>query len=514
MNQIELKKHLAAMAASPERFRNALLIPAPGGPTPIGRIAANFQRRDFAAIDRAFMALAKGEKPNPGRLWIERTKGASKDTDLAAACLWLIAFAPRFFYGQVGAADREQASELHKAIASMLRLCPWIGECLDVELYASAIMNNKTESRIDIVPTDSAGGAHGARPDLLILNELTHVSSREFVETMLDNADKMAGRGVVVIVTNAGHVNTWQEQWRDNAINNPARWYFSAYSQPSPWLDPADIEDARRRNHPNRFARLWQGEWTSDTASAIAHDDIQRATSLPGPLDSAERGWLYTAGLDIGLSKNASALVIVGKHVGYTERMEKEPRPISQIQRALIDIGELEDLPVEFDEHTITGSGRIKVARIYLWRPGAGSRVSIEQIEKTIESVWSHFRLLSVGFDPWQAAYLAERLRGKGITADEVYFTGDALKSMCIATLEAFSERQIDLYPDETLLADLAALRVVEKSFGSRLESPQAKDGTHGDAATGLAIALHTMKKHSWQAAADAESGRPLVCWP
>lgn len=433
MNQIELKKHLAAMAASPEFFRSQLLIPAPAGPTPLGRIAADFQRRDFAALDKAFSAVQRGERPDTGRLWIERTKGASKDTDLAAMVLWLIAFSPRHIYGQVGAADKDQADELRKAVAAMLRLSPWIEKYLDVELYTSAIVNNRTESRIDIIPADAAG-SHGARPDLLILNELTHISNREFAETLLDNASKMP-RGVVCIVTNAGHVGTWQEQWRQNAIDSPSRWHFSAYCQPAPWLDPAELEEARRRNSANRYARLWMGRWVSDIGTAINRDDISAAATLPGPLDSPEQGWLYVGGLDLGLTRDASALVIVGQHVGYRHTEEAEPRPLDPKTAAMIDLGFLEPHLPEVTETVIIGSGRIKIARVELWRPGAG-RVSIEEIWEAIKALGSIFRLTALGVDPWQAAYLIERLNTAGIIAEEVYFSGDALKSMATVTLE------------------------------------------------------------------------------
>ena len=64
---------------------------------------------------------------------------------------------------------------------------------------------------------------------------------------------------------------------------------------------------------------------------------------------------------------------------------------------------------------------------------------------------------------------------------------------MCSATLEAFSEGNIELYGNPILLSDLRALRVVEKSYGVRLGSPRGPSG-HGDAATALSIALHIAK--------------------
>jgi hypothetical protein len=89
-------------------------------------------------------------------------------------------------------------------------------------------------------------------------------------------------------------------------------------------------------NHPNRFARLWQGEWTSDTATAINRDDIAAATTLPGPLDGPERGYIFTGGLDLGLTRDASALVIVGQHVGYRDVLEHDLPPLDPVRAALV----------------------------------------------------------------------------------------------------------------------------------------------------------------------------------
>ena len=79
------------------------------------------------------------------------------------------------------------------------------------------------------------------------------------------------------------------------------------------------------------------------------------------------------------------------------------------------------------------------------------------------------------------------------------------------ATLEAFSERQLDLYPDPQLRADLHSLRVVEKSYGVRLDSPRGVNG-HGDCATALAIALHLAKAGFGLARIDEQ--RSLLAYP
>ena len=53
---------------------------------------------------------------------VERTKGASKDSDLAVCLLWLMAFTTRPLRVQVGAFDALQASEVRLIIQQILRL--------------------------------------------------------------------------------------------------------------------------------------------------------------------------------------------------------------------------------------------------------------------------------------------------------------------------------------------------------------------------------------------------------
>ena len=209
--------------------RNALLVPSGRGLIRYGSSLAPFQIKDFKALDSAFVALRDGREPACKRFWIERTKGSSKDSDCAVLILWLLAFCPRSLSCQVGAADRDQAVELKKAAVGILQQNGWLGQL--VEAQAWSLLNRHTGSVCDIIPADVAG-SHGARPDLLVLNELAHITKREFAENLMDNAEKVPN-GLVIVATNSGILDSWSWEWRQNAKNSE-RWYFSNYDQPLP----------------------------------------------------------------------------------------------------------------------------------------------------------------------------------------------------------------------------------------------------------------------------------------
>lgn len=432
----------------PARFRQQLTIPGGRGAVRFSDAMADFQARDFAAMDPAFLALARGEQPPIGRFWWERTKGASKDSDAAVMLLWLLAFSPRALSCQVGAADQDQADELRKAAKAILRLNPWLAQIVTIQSWT--LVNTRTDARCEILSADVAG-SHGARPDLLVLNELSHVGKQEFAENLLDNAAKVPF-GIVLVATNAGFIGTWQETWRRTAEESP-RWYFSSYQQPAPWLDPAEIEEARRRNGRNRFLRLWQGQWVPDQGDALSQADIDAAVKPDlAPLEVAEPEWSYAGGLDIGLSQDATALVIVGKR-----------------------------------------HGRYRLAYARAWKPSHGVRVDLDQVESKVFNVHRRFGLRVLAYDPFQAVHLAGRLAKMFVPMQEVPFTGSNLTGMATATIDAFTTGSMSLYRHPDLLADLSKLRLVEKAYGTRLESPRGPSG-HGDLACALSLALFVGK--------------------
>jgi len=198
---------IAAYAADPMAFFEALVIPSAHGPRPFGECMADFQADWFASIAPSLLAVAHGEKPECGRYWTERTKGSSKDTDAACALLWLLAFSRVKLDMQVGAADRDQAGELRKAAADVLRLNDWLGQRIEVQAWS--LLCRATGSECSTVAAEISG-SHGARPDAVVINELSHITKEEFSQNLLDNASKKP-HGLVIIATNAGFAGTWQE---------------------------------------------------------------------------------------------------------------------------------------------------------------------------------------------------------------------------------------------------------------------------------------------------------------
>jgi phage terminase large subunit-like protein len=136
----------------------------------------------------------------------------------------------------------------------------------------------------------------------------------------------------------------------------------------------------------------------------------------------------------------------------------------------------------------------LRLVHCAVWRPDGGE-VDLDAVEREIVAVHQRFGLASLLADKWQAVGMLQRLQKRGVRAEGVDFSGGTLREMASEVLRVFRDGTLDLYPDGDLLADLRGLRLVEKSYGTRLESPRSKSGGHGDTATALALALLGCKR-------------------
>jgi len=481
---------LRRLQNDPQAFRQALLIDCDGQPKRLGTVLDDWQSWDYDVLDAGWRRVVGRKGDGPLRAYLERPRGHSKTLDLAVMASWALFASRRIVRGYAAAADQDQARLLRDSIETLVRLNRWLGSILRVDKLR--IINERTGSTLDILTSD-APTSYGLTPDFVIADELVHWKDRGLWDSLISAAAKRANC-MVVVISNAGYGDSWQWETRE-AVRQDESWYFSRLDGPTAsWITADRLAEQKRLLPSIAYRRLWLNEWTSGSGDALSPEDIDRAIVLKGPARRPKAGWAFFGGLDLGLSRDKAALVVIGRHVGWTEELPKSERELSTAQKALIEAGILDEPEAEEPEtiyHEATG--RIRLAQVCVWSPPSKDRVEIEAVEETIAELHERFQF-QVGADPWQAAYLIERLRKRGVPIEPVDFVANNLKSMCTATLEAFTEGRIALYNDPQLIADLKGLRVVEKSYGVRLDSPRGLNG-HGDTATALAIALHVASR-------------------
>ncbi|MBL8830295.1 MAG: hypothetical protein JNM18_25180 [Planctomycetaceae bacterium] len=500
---------LLAMQKDPAVFRQHLLVDCPRGAIPLSSIENTFQRDSFAGTDGGWLrACGRSSTAGCSRAWIERPRGHSKTTDQAVMATFALFASVRRLSGIACAADSDQASLLRDAIAKLVSLNPWLAELLDVGKLK--ITNRHTGSELRIISSDAAS-SYGLTPNFVIADEVTHWGSRDLWDSLLSSCAKRSD-SMLVAISNAGWVDSWQYELREKVRTSPG-WYFNSLDGPqASWITPATLDEQRHLLPTIAFERLWLNRWASGSGDAIAASDLDSSLNLTGP-SHPEPHTLYFAGLDIGLSRDSSALAIVGIHVGGTDRVARQStKARDPVQAAMVEMGLLDAADErEYDEHHTQGTGRLKLADLHLWKPTRGTKLDLSTVESTIVAAHSRFNLAALCFDPWQCELLAQRATAAGVPCSPVPFTGPNCVAMASAVLENFAERRIDLYAHAQLVADLRALRVTEKSYGCRLTSPRGPDG-HGDTATALALALLAARRFAGNVARHVTG--ELVCYP
>jgi phage terminase large subunit-like protein len=464
--------NLANLQSDPAAFRRALLIDTDLGPRPLGECVNDWQAADFAALDPGWRRAVQGARVDARyqRGWLERPRGHAKSSDLGIMATWAL-FASRRRLSGVGAAgDQDQARLLRDAIGKLLHFNPWLASVLEVQAYR--VLNTRTESVLEIISHD-APTSYGLTPDFIIADEVTHWRKKDLWESLISAAAKRS-TCMFVVITNAGLKDDWQWKIRE-AIRTAPAWYFSALGAPvATWITPDRLAEQQRLLPGVAYQRLWLNEWTSGGGDALTEEDIKAAFFADlRPQPSAVPGYEYVGGLDLGVSRDASAICILGIRRGRE------------------------------------GHGRIRLAFTRVWRPQKGQKINLQEVEDALFDLHSRFLLKALNYDPWQAQHLASRLQAGGLSVYrsqlhkfagkvaptskvpmvEVPQTGQTLQRMATVLLEAFNDHRLELYDDAELGRDLSRLRVEERQYGFRLTSPHDEYG-HGDLGTAFTLAM------------------------
>ncbi len=465
-------------AADPSEFRNDLIVDVDGVARRFGDVQDPWQRDDFATLDPALRRCAgRSTSDAPMRAYLERPRGHSKTTDLAVICCWILAFAARPIRAYAFAADQDQAKLLKDAAETLIRLNSWLADILDVQknLIVNRAQGHPGEgARLDIFTSD-VGSSYGILPDMVVADELVHWQGDGSLWHSLISSAAKRSSCLLVVISNAGFVDSWQWQVREAARTDPA-WYFSRLDGPqASWFTSERLDEQRRMLPAVAYARLWENQWSTGGGDALTAADVD-AAFVEGlrPMTGHDRyvlsrlapQWLFVAGVDLGLTRDCSAVVTLAVPSGGN-------------------------------------AGRIRLANHRLWQPTPGKKIELSEVEKYILELDEEFGLEFVAFDPWQAELLAQRLEADTGHRQrnqrrhywakpwlrEVVPSAANLREQATLTIECFSDRRLMLYPCEPLRRDLLKLRVEEKSYGIRFVSPRDETG-HGDTFSAFSLAL------------------------
>lgn len=447
--------------ADPAAFRRKLFIDLSGRSVRLGDVLDEWQRQDFEAMDDAWRRIAgKFDGECCARAYLERPKGHSKTTDLAAMALWALFASPRKIVGVSAAAAKPQAKLLRDAIDTILRLNRWLWEEIRVNNYE--VKNIRTGSELTILASNEAT-SHGQNPDFVICDELTHWAKRDLWDSLYGAAGKRANC-LLLVISNAGEDQGIGWKWAvREACRTSAEFYFhrlevsmdaaGRFVPPASWMTPDALEGQKRFLSIHAYKRLWLNLWQSESEEGLSTEDIEACVTLAGPVLNARHHYAAMIGaIDLGHARDHAAFVVVGV----------------DLQRQ-----------------------RFGLALSRRWRPQdfTAGKILLEHVEREIIEDCQRLGVTGVAYDPWQAERMAEAIAESGTPCYQFPQTADSLRKMARALQEAVQYHTIDLYRAETLITDLLKISFVKKDMSFRIFAPRDEAG-HCDEATALAIAL------------------------
>jgi phage terminase large subunit-like protein len=447
---------------------------------------------------------------DPRSHFLTRPRGASKTTDLAgvatAALLTQLAPAARAY---AVASDADQARLLIDAMTGFARRTPGIGGALQVDRWR--VTATRTGASLEVLPADGPS-AWGLLPAFAIVDEIAQwkatPGTRLVWEAVLSAMAKVPGARLVCM-TSAGDPAHWSYKVLEHAKKSKA-WRVNEVPGPTPWINPAALEDQRALLPESSYRRLHLNQWTAAEDRLVSVDALRECVVLDGPLrpESRQR---YVVAVDVGLKKDRTvAAVCHAEPLDESTRWRPPSTGDLQTDRSAADADVMQfsewygrrDAPRRWHQPESPWAGttprkdhqrgsRVVLDRIQVWQGTRRNPVRLSEVEEWVVQAASSFKADKVIFDPFQAVGMMQRLQNRGIKVEEFVFSSASVGHLASTLHLLLRDRALALPDDPELLDELANVRLRETSPGVlRMDHDPDK---HDDRAITLAMAAHDL---------------------
>lgn len=411
-----------------------------------GDAAEPFQWQDARAV------LSGGWR----QAYLTRPRGASKTTDLAGIGIAaLLEQLPPRSRSYAAAVDADQGRLLVDALDGFVARTPGLGGALAVDRWV--VTNRRTGATLEVLPADAAGSL-GLLPHLLIVDEYAAwpgtTAHRALWRHLFGALPKVAGSRLVVI-TAAGDPTSDAGKLMARAQASD-RWFVHEVPGPTPWHDPADLEEQRAELPAWEFARFVLNQWTSAADRLSSVEDVRACVRHVGPLPPVA-GVKYVVALDVGITNDRTVATVA--HADRT------------------------------DEGVF-----IVVDRQEVWQGTRKDPVPLGEVESWVLEASRGYNRAPLVFDPYQAIHVSQRLRSLGVRVFPFTFSQPSIGRLALTVYRLLRDHLLDLPDEAGLLEELATVRIEERSPGQYRIDHDA--GKHDDRVISLALAAQHLLEH------------------
>jgi phage terminase large subunit-like protein len=364
------------------------------------------------------------------------------------------------------AADRDQGRLIVDSVEGFVGRTPELAGALSVDAFK--VTARRSGSTLEVLAAD-APSSYGLRPAFLVVDELAQWGTTEAPRRLFDATTSALAKvrdARCVVITSAGDPAHWSYKIREHALVDPL-WRVHEVPGPPPWIDPARLEEQRRRLLPSMYARLFENRWTASEDRLTTVDDLRACVTLDGPKGHVG-GRRYAIGVDLGLRNDRTVVVVCSideAEVSWSPGVPESDDPFFawRLLNSHHPLAQRPPLPQSDDEG---GLRVVQLDRIGVW---AGSRerpVDLGTVEAWITTAHDEYNSPSVVCDPYQAELLMQRLARRGARVIPYVFTQQSVSRLAQRLFRLIGDHAIAVPPDAELLDELANVRLRETSPG------------------------------------------------
>lgn len=468
---------LALSRRSLTDFLNVVHINAGTGPVPFGTAAEPWQVELLRPKIPAFEALAGIRDPKaykgPWSFLSVLARGHDKSSLEGRLATWLLLASNRAIHGYIIATDREQGQLILQAMRDEHELNPW---------YAVLIKVHKNvvtgpSGFVEVLPADAAS-AYGLRGNLFIADEVTHWKNQKMWNA-IDSGREKISPSLMVVLSNAGMIDSWQWKIRQLARKDPDWVVFERPGQLASWMDKERIKKVRMRMPPSEGDRLFDNRWIDAAADSdyLRREEVQACVDL---------------GKALRLGPRVSRQIGVTNYVASIDYAARKDRTVFCIGH-------------EDETH------RFIIDRMDVWQGSPTTPVSIQRCEDHGFSLHRAFSPKVWVVDEYQMAGTIEAMRAKGLPVEVFaaragqanFESAQWLRSRIVDRGVAWADGTGNLLVEtdegpkvETLLDELVGLRVKRMPYGYRFDHENQK---HDDRAVALCMAGLRSSDFPWE---------------
>ncbi len=333
----------------------------------------------------------------------------------------------------VCAGDRDQAAIALEAIDGYLRRNPELARSF--RRHGDVAEVPSRGSRIRVISSDAPtawglGGTHARFR--VICDELTMWGADALWSAVASATGKVSDTQTIVL-SNAGFdpEHAWQWKVRQTAEREPWGYLFSPTGVIASWIRPAWVEQQRQLLPPAAFERVIENRWTSTAGDFVTAEQWARCVDAAwSPQTMGTPGVRYVAGLDLGLTKDRTALAVCHRDA----------------------------------------KGLVRLDDLLVWEGSRADPVSVENIERAVADVARRFAGVRVYADPWQLKGSIERLGRAGVQIKEFGFSASSVQRLSTALYSHVTAATLRVFPDAELEREVLGLRVVHRAGGWRVD--------------------------------------------